>query len=70
MSGLEVEDTKLVLKAMRHQGGRPGYAADLDVDTVIFCIGDQVDETFGLPVRWNEFVKSPNPMLPNRRRIL
>jgi ferredoxin--NADP+ reductase len=33
----------------------------LDVDTVIFCIGDKVDERFGLPVEWNEFVKSSQP---------
>jgi ferredoxin--NADP+ reductase len=34
------------------------------VDTVIFCIGDKVDDDFGLPVQWNEFVKSPNPQFP------
>jgi ferredoxin/flavodoxin---NADP+ reductase len=34
------------------------------VDTVVFCIGDKVDESFGLPVQWNEFVKSPNPCYP------
>jgi len=36
----------------------------LDVDTVIFCIGDKVDESFGLPVRKNAFVKHPNPLYP------
>jgi ferredoxin--NADP+ reductase len=34
------------------------------VDSVIFCIGDRVDEEFGLPVRWNEFVKNPEPRFP------
>ena len=36
----------------------------LDVETVIFAIGDKVDETFGLPVQWNEFVKNENPRYP------
>jgi ferredoxin--NADP+ reductase len=34
------------------------------VETVIFAIGDKVDETFGLPVEWNEFVKNPEPKYP------
>jgi ferredoxin--NADP+ reductase len=36
----------------------------LDVDTVVFCIGDKVDDNFGLPIEWNEFVKSPRPHYP------
>jgi ferredoxin--NADP+ reductase len=36
----------------------------LDVDAVIFCIGDQVDNTVGLPVRNNEFTKNPQPRFP------
>jgi len=36
----------------------------IPVDTVIFCIGDRVDENFGLAVRWNEFVKNPEPRFP------
>jgi ferredoxin--NADP+ reductase len=36
----------------------------LDVDSIVFCIGDKVDESFGLPVQWNEFVKNPNPCYP------
>jgi ferredoxin--NADP+ reductase len=34
------------------------------VETVIFAIGDKVDDSFGLPVEWNEFVKNPNPRFP------
>jgi ferredoxin/flavodoxin---NADP+ reductase len=34
------------------------------VETVIFAIGDKVDDTFGLPIEWNEFVKNPNPRFP------
>ena len=36
----------------------------IPADTVIFCIGDRVDEELGLPVRWNEFVKNPEPRFP------
>jgi hypothetical protein len=36
----------------------------LDVETVIFAIGDKVDDTFGLPVEWNEFVKNQSPRFP------
>ena len=31
---------------------------------VVFAIGDKVDDTFGLPVEWNEFVKSKTPRFP------
>ncbi|MFN3491794.1 MAG: hypothetical protein ACK40V_06195, partial [Anaerolineales bacterium] len=36
----------------------------LDVDTVIFAIGDKVDDSFGLPAKSNEFVKNENPKFP------
>ena len=36
----------------------------LDVETIVFAIGDKVDETFGLPVEWNEFVKKRHPKFP------
>ncbi|GAB4531415.1 MAG: FAD-dependent oxidoreductase [Anaerolineales bacterium] len=62
---LEVEDTAL---ALRDNGDTKtislGTTRTLDVDTVIFCIGDRVDDRFGLPVRWNEFVKNPAPRYP------
>jgi ferredoxin--NADP+ reductase len=62
--GLEVEDTRLELKNGDTKAQRLGTTRVLDVDTVIFCIGDKVDEQFGLPIQWNEFVKSPNPCYP------
>ena len=36
----------------------------LDVDTVVFCIGDKVSKSFGLPVAWYSFVKHPDPCYP------
>jgi ferredoxin--NADP+ reductase len=62
--GLEVENTTLVAKNGDTKAKGLGTRRVLDVDTVIFCIGDKVDETFGLPVQWNEFVKNPEPSYP------
>lgn len=62
--GLEAEDTKLVPKNGDTSARSLGTSQVLDVDTVVFCIGDRVDERFGLPVKWNAFVKNPNPQYP------
>lgn len=62
--GLEVEDTTLICAEGEVQAKRLGTTRVLDVDTVIFCIGDKVDESFGLPVRWNAFVKHTEPRFP------
>jgi ferredoxin--NADP+ reductase len=62
--GMEVEDTTLVPKNGDTKAVSRGTHRVLDVDTVIFCIGDRVDELFGLPVKWNEFVKNPKPLYP------
>lgn len=62
--GLEVEDTELIPKNGDTKANRLGTKRILPVDTVIFCIGDKVDDEFGLPVRWNEFVKNPEPRYP------
>lgn len=64
LAQLEVEDNELVLKdgAVRPRG--TGHKRLLDVDTVIFAIGDQVDASFGLPVDASEFVKAPVPRYP------
>jgi ferredoxin--NADP+ reductase len=62
--GLEVEDTTLVPADGDTKARRLGSKRVIPVDTVIFCIGDRVDENFGLAVRWNEFVKNPAPRFP------
>lgn len=62
--GLEVENTTLVRTNGDTKAKGLGTVQVLDVDTVIFCIGDRVDDTFGLPTQWNEFVKSPSPRFP------
>jgi len=62
--GLEVENTTLVPKNGDTKARGLGTFRVLDVDTVIFCIGDRVDDRFGLPIQWNEFVKNPKPLYP------
>ena len=62
--GLEVDDTELVPRNGDTKAQRLGTKRVLDVDTVVFCIGDRVDEAFGLPVQWNEYVKNPDPKFP------
>ena len=65
VTGLEVDDTALVLREDGvTKAQRLGTQRVLDVDTVIFCIGDKVSETFGLPVEWNEFIKCETPRYP------
>jgi ferredoxin/flavodoxin---NADP+ reductase len=63
--GLEVDDTELVLDTSgQTKAKRLDTTHVLDVDTVIFCIGDRVSERFGLPVQWSSFVKHPAPRYP------
>jgi ferredoxin--NADP+ reductase len=62
--GLEVEETILIPRNGDTKAKGTGVKRVLDVDTVIFCIGDRVDGTFGLPVEWNEYVKSTSPRFP------
>jgi ferredoxin--NADP+ reductase len=61
---LEIEDNTLALKDGDTKARGTGNKRLLDVETVIFAIGDKVDETFGLPVEWNEFIKSAAPKFP------
>jgi ferredoxin/flavodoxin---NADP+ reductase len=64
LTRLEIEDNTLTLKDGDTKARGTGNKRLLDVETVIFAIGDKVDETFGLPVEWNEFVKSKTPRFP------
>ncbi|HEX2981262.1 MAG TPA: FAD-dependent oxidoreductase [Anaerolineaceae bacterium] len=64
VNGLEVERNELVADDGGTKARGTGMHEVLPVDTVIFAIGDRVDETFGLPVNGNEFVKNPSPCYP------
>ena len=61
---VELEDNILVEANADTKAKGTGHKRLLDVETVIFAIGDKVDETFGLPVEWNEFVKNQSPRFP------
>lgn len=61
---LEVEDNILTEKDGKTSAKGTGVKRFLDVDTVIFAIGDQVDASFGLPTEWGEFVKNKEPKFP------
>lgn len=63
--GLELEENKLTVGddgEIRARG--TGQIDVLDVDTVIFAIGDVVDPSLGLPVQYGEFVKNWQPRFP------
>ena len=64
LTKLEVEDNILVEKDGKISAKGTGVKRTLDVDTVIFAIGDKVDDAFGLPTQWNEFVKNTEPRFP------
>ncbi len=67
LTQLEVEDNILVAKDDDLKARGTGHQRTLQVETVIFAIGDKVDELFGLPIDSNEFIKNPNPRYPVER---
>ena len=64
LTQVELEDNILVEKEGDTKARGNGNKRRLDVETIIFAIGDKVDESFGLPVEWNEFVKKEDPKFP------
>ncbi|MEK7434121.1 MAG: FAD-dependent oxidoreductase [Cyanobacteriota bacterium] len=57
--GLEVDDNELVSKDGKIAAKSLGKTSVIDLDAVIFAIGDTVDSSFGLPVnKWGEFIKN------------
>jgi len=64
LTHLEVEDNILTEKDGKTSAKGTGKKRAIALDTVIFAIGDQVDESFGLPTERGEFVKTPNPRFP------
>jgi ferredoxin/flavodoxin---NADP+ reductase len=61
---VELEDNILVEASGDTKAKGTGNRRRLDVETVIFAIGDKVDASLGLPVEWNEFVKNQSPRYP------
>jgi ferredoxin/flavodoxin---NADP+ reductase len=64
VTGLEVENNTLIDRNGSTRARGLNTYETMDVDTVIFAIGDRVDEKLGLPIESNEFSKSPAPRFP------
>jgi ferredoxin--NADP+ reductase len=64
LTQVELEDNILLSSNGDTKAKGTGNKRRLDVETVIFAIGDKVDESFGLAVEWNEFVKNSTPRFP------
>ena len=64
LTQVELEDNILVASNGDTKAKGTGNKRRLDVETIIFAIGDKVDKSFGLPVEWNEFAKNPSPRFP------
>jgi ferredoxin--NADP+ reductase len=61
MCGLEVEENVLVARNDSVSARGTGTYAELAVDSVVFAIGDRVDDAIGLPYAHGEFVTNPHP---------
>ncbi len=61
---LEVEENVLVNRDGQFGAKGTGVKTTLDVDTVIFAIGDTIDESLGLQTSHNEFVQQREPRFP------
>ena len=64
LTQVELEDNILIASNGDTKAKGTGNKRRLDVESVIFAIGDKVDDSFGLPVEWNEFVKNQSPRFP------
>jgi ferredoxin--NADP+ reductase len=62
--GLELEENSLTLENDEVKASSLGTSHILDVDTVVFAIGDRVDRDFGIPVQGSEYAKNPEPQFP------
>jgi len=62
--GIEIEENTLINENGSLKARGTGKKSIMDVDTVIFAIGDAIDPNFGLPFDRNEFVKNPKPRFP------
>jgi len=61
MCGLEVEENILVARDGSTSARGTGTYAELPVDSVVFAIGDRVDDAIGLPYAHGEFLTNPHP---------
>src|SRR5688572_7104971 len=65
VAALEVEENELILQDGRTVAKGTGKHAQIEVDCVIYAIGDQVDASLGLPFSRGVFVTKPGKVLAN-----
>ncbi len=68
VTGVRVENTTLVRSGSDTKAKSLGTSRVIPLDSIIFAIGDKVDEAFGLPVEGTSFVKAPTPRFPQDGR--
>jgi len=61
LRALRVENTELAKRGASLSAKGTGEFYDIECDTVVFAIGDRVDETLGLPCSGVEYVKNQIP---------
>jgi ferredoxin--NADP+ reductase len=59
VAALEVEETRLERKGDRISAAGTGEFSRIPCDTVVFAVGDRVDERFGLPYKDGLYVTGP-----------
>lgn len=63
-TGIIVENNLLVVEDGKVISRGTGVKETLELDSVVFAIGDRVDENLGLPMRNNEYTRSLTPRFP------
>ena len=64
MTGIELDENTLVMEEGAAAAKTLGTRRVLPSDSIVFAIGDRVDDTFGLPVKGSEYLKSSEPRYP------
>ena len=59
--GLEVEENSLVARDGSVSARGTGTYAEIPLESVVFAIGDRVDDSIGLPYAHGEFLTNPQP---------
>lgn len=61
VKALRVENTELVKRGESLSAKGTGTFSDIACDSIVFAIGDRVDESLGIPCSGTEYVRNPNP---------
>lgn len=64
VNSIELEENTLVSEGERTSARGLGKKRLMEVDTVVFAIGDRVEERLGIPLQRNEYRHTENPRYP------